>query len=145
MSAELSVTTSFANCLAVVHVVSHRGTPSSSLSSSLVSTSDGISSNSAPSSSPSPSSSSLDSSASDSSELVWRFPFFRCCFFCFFMSPYEFTSKTHSLSTQDLGKFFIHSFIDSFIHLSTPQEPFTLNRKTPVKQRKMTRKLAKNK
>ena len=30
------------------------------------------------------------------------------------MSPYEFTSKTHSLSTEDLGKFFIHSFIDSF-------------------------------
>ena len=27
------------------------------------------------------------------------------------MSPYEFTSKTHSLSTEDLGKFFIHSFI----------------------------------
>ena len=27
------------------------------------------------------------------------------------MSPYEFTSKTHSLSTKDLGKFFIHSFI----------------------------------
>ena len=26
------------------------------------------------------------------------------------MSPYEFTSKTHSLSTEDLGKFFIHSF-----------------------------------
>ena len=24
------------------------------------------------------------------------------------MSPYEFTSKTHSLSTEDLGKFFIH-------------------------------------
>jgi len=23
------------------------------------------------------------------------------------MSPYEFTSKTHSLSTEDLGKFFI--------------------------------------
>ena len=31
------------------------------------------------------------------------------------MSPYEFTSKTHSLSTEDLGKFFIHSFIHSFI------------------------------
>ena len=29
------------------------------------------------------------------------------------MSPYEFMSKTHSLSTEDLGKFFIHSFIDS--------------------------------
>ena len=27
------------------------------------------------------------------------------------MSPYEFTSKTHSLSTEDLGKIFIHSFI----------------------------------
>ena len=25
----------------------------------------------------------------------------------FIMSPYEFTSKTHSLSTEDLGKFFI--------------------------------------
>jgi len=24
-----------------------------------------------------------------------------------FMSPYEFMSKTHSLSTEDLGKFFI--------------------------------------
>ena len=24
-----------------------------------------------------------------------------------FMSPYEFTSKTHSLSTEDLGKIFI--------------------------------------
>ena len=32
------------------------------------------------------------------------------------MSPYEFTSKTHSLSTEDLGKFFIHSFIHSLIH-----------------------------
>ena len=60
------------------------------------------------------------------------------------MSPYEFTSKTHSLSTEDLGKFFIDSFIDSLIHPSTPREPFTLNRKTPVKWRKMTRKLAKN-
>ena len=29
------------------------------------------------------------------------------------MSPYKFTSKTHSLSTEDLGKFFIHSLIDS--------------------------------
>jgi len=28
------------------------------------------------------------------------------------MSPYKFMSKTHSLSTEDLGKFFIHSFID---------------------------------
>jgi len=28
------------------------------------------------------------------------------------MSPYEFTSKTHSLSTEDLVKIFIHSFID---------------------------------
>ena len=28
------------------------------------------------------------------------------------MSPYEFMSKTHSLSTEDLGKIFIHSFID---------------------------------
>ena len=28
------------------------------------------------------------------------------------MSPYEFMSKTHSLSTKDLGKIFIHSFID---------------------------------
>ena len=33
------------------------------------------------------------------------------------MRPYEFTSKTHSLSTEDLGKFFIHSLIDSFIDL----------------------------
>ena len=29
------------------------------------------------------------------------------------MSPYEFTSKTHSLSTEDLGKFFVDSLIDS--------------------------------
>ena len=29
------------------------------------------------------------------------------------MSPYEFTSKTHSLSTEDLGKFFIDWLIDS--------------------------------
>ena len=28
------------------------------------------------------------------------------------MSPYEFMSKTHSLSTEDLGKIFIDSFID---------------------------------
>ena len=34
----------------------------------------------------------------------------------FFMSPYKFTSKTHSLSTEDLGKFFIDFFIDSLIH-----------------------------
>ena len=61
------------------------------------------------------------------------------------MSPYEFTSKTHSLSTEDLGKFFIDSFIDSLIHLSTPREPFTSNRKTPVKWRKITGKLVKNK
>ena len=33
------------------------------------------------------------------------------------MSPYEFTSKTHSLSTEDLGKIFIHSLIHSFIDL----------------------------
>jgi hypothetical protein len=45
------------------------------------------------------------------------------------MSPYEFTSKTHSLSTEDLGKFFIHSFI----YLSTPQELFTIHRKTAIK------------
>ena len=38
------------------------------------------------------------------------------------MSPYKFTSKTHSLSTEDLGKI----FIDSFIHLSTRWEPFYL-------------------
>ena len=57
------------------------------------------------------------------------------------MSPYEFTSKTHSLSTEDLGKI----FIDSLIHPSTPREPFTLNRKTPVKWRKITRNLAKSK
>ena len=61
------------------------------------------------------------------------------------MSPYEFTSKTHSLSTEDLGKFFIDSFIHWFIHLSTPQEPFTLNRKTPVQWSTITRKLGKNK
>ena len=30
------------------------------------------------------------------------------------MNPYEFTSKTHSLSTEDLGKIFIDSLIDSF-------------------------------
>ena len=58
------------------------------------------------------------------------------------MSPYEFTSKTHSLSTEDLGKIFIHSFIHSS---STPREHFTLNRKTPVKWRKITRSLAQNK
>ena len=61
------------------------------------------------------------------------------------MSPYEFTSKTHSLSTEDLGKIFIDSFIHSLIHPSTPREPFTLNRTTPVKWRKITRNLAKNK
>ena len=61
------------------------------------------------------------------------------------MSPYEFTSKTHSLSTEDLGKFFIDWFIDWFIHLSTPWEHFTLNRKTPIKWWKITRKLEKNK
>ena len=55
------------------------------------------------------------------------------------MSPYEFTSKTHSLSTENLGK----NFIDSLIHPPTLQEPFTLNRKTPVKWRKITRKLEK--
>ena len=38
------------------------------------------------------------------------------------MIPYEFTSKTHSLSTEDLGKIFIHSFIHSLIYLSTPRE-----------------------
>ena len=54
----------------------------------------------------------------------------------FFMSPYEFTSKTHSLSTEDLGKFFIHSFI----HLLTPREPFTINRKLVRKSGKIARK-----
>ena len=34
------------------------------------------------------------------------------------MSPYKFTSKTHSLSTEDLGKIFIDSLIDSLIHSS---------------------------
>ena len=38
------------------------------------------------------------------------FPMFSMCLRSF-MSPYKFTSKTHSLSTEDLGKFFIHSLI----------------------------------
>jgi len=77
MSMELSVSASFANCLAVVRIVSRRGTFSSP---SLVSTSKDISLNSASSSS----SSSLDSLASDSSVFAWRFPFFCCRFLCFF-------------------------------------------------------------
>ena len=52
------------------------------------------------------------------------------------MSPYEFTSKTHSLSTEDLGKFFVDS---SFNTMGT----FYLKQKTPVKWRKITRNLAK--
>ena len=43
------------------------------------------------------------------------------------MSPYEFMSKIHSLSTEDLGKFFIHS-----IDFSTLWEPFTSNRNAPI-------------
>ena len=58
---------------------------------------------------------------------------------CHVVSPYEFMSKTHSLSTEDLGKF----FIDWLIHLSTPQEPFTSNRKLPIKWIKMPIKLEK--
>ena len=49
------------------------------------------------------------------------------------MIPYKFTSNTHSLSTEELGKF----FIDCLIHPSTLQEPFTLNRKTPVNGEKL--------
>ena len=60
------------------------------------------------------------------------------------MSPYEFTSKTHSLSTEDLGKFFIDSLIHSFIYLSTPQELFTLYRTVAVKSGKIARKSEKN-
>ena len=60
------------------------------------------------------------------------------------MSPYEFTSKTHSLSTEDLGKFFIDSFIHSFIYLSTPREFFTLHRTVAVKSGKIARKSEKN-
>ena len=68
--------------------------------------------------------------------------FFRIFFWFsgYIMSPYEFTSKTHSLSTEDLGKIFIDSLIH---HLSTPREHFTLNRNTPVKWWKITRKLGK--
>ena len=40
------------------------------------------------------------------------------------MSPYEFTSKTHSLSTEDLGKF---SSIHSLINVLTLWESFTKN------------------
>lgn len=44
------------------------------------------------------------------------------------MSPYEFTGKTHVLSTEDLRKFFIPSFIDSFntvgtFYLETEKKP----------------------
>ena len=57
------------------------------------------------------------------------------------MSPYEFTSKTHSLSTEDLGKFFIHSLI----HLPfAPREPFTINRKTARKSEKIAKNSLKN-
>ena len=46
------------------------------------------------------------------------------------MSPYEFTSKTHSLSTEDLGKFFIDSLIDlPFITAGT----FSLKQKSSHK------------
>ena len=57
------------------------------------------------------------------------------------MSPYEFTSKTHSLSTEDLGKIFIHSFIHWFIYLLTPREPFTISRKMSRKSRKNVQKM----
>ena len=57
------------------------------------------------------------------------------------MSPYEFTSKTHSLSTEDLDRFFIHSFIDLPF---TPWELFTLNGQTARKAAKISRKSEKN-
>ena len=60
------------------------------------------------------------------------------------MSPYKFTSKTHSLSTEDLGKFFIDSLIHSFIYLPTPRELFTLHRTVAVKSGKIARKSEKN-
>ena len=56
------------------------------------------------------------------------------------MSPYEFTGKTHSLSTEDLGKFFIHSLI----YLSTPWETFTLDRTVALRSGKIARKSEKN-
>ena len=46
------------------------------------------------------------------------------------MSPYEFTSKTHSLSTEDLGKIFIDSFIDSSFNTAGT---FYLNQKNTHK------------
>ena len=56
------------------------------------------------------------------------------------MSPYEFTSKTHSLSTEDLVKIFIHSLI----YLSTPWEHFTINRKWARKSWIISRKSEEN-
>ena len=61
------------------------------------------------------------------------------------MSPYEFTSKTHSLSTEDLGKFFIHSLIHSLIYLSTPRESFILHRTVALRSGKIARKSEKKK
>ena len=46
------------------------------------------------------------------------------------MSPYEFTSKTHSLSTEDLSKIFIDSFIDSSFNTAGT---FYLNQKNTHK------------
>ena len=49
------------------------------------------------------------------------------------MSPYKLTSKTHSLSTEDLGKFFIVSMINWLIYLLTLWEPFWTLRCTKTK------------
>ena len=56
------------------------------------------------------------------------------------MSPYKFTSKTHSLSTEDLEK----NFIDWLIYLSTPREHFTINRKWARKSWIISRKSEEN-
>ena len=56
------------------------------------------------------------------------------------MSPYKFTSKTHSLSTEDLGKF----FIDSFIHLPfNTAGTFYLIQNSSCKIRKNSQKIRK--
>ena len=57
------------------------------------------------------------------------------------IGPYNFMSKTHSLSTEDLGKCFIHWFM----YLLLPREHFASNRKTAIKSGKMARKLGENK
>jgi len=56
------------------------------------------------------------------------------------MSPYKFTSKTHSLSTEDLEIF----FIDWLIYLSTLWEHFTINRKWARKSWIISRKSEEN-